>query len=179
LVGAAVPVSFATAEAMMLTRMKAAFFIVWLGLSFFSPLMLEVVGRRYLLQESARAAVWQIVAGLAWFVVSSRAIGFGTLLRSPKGIGGLLFCAALVGWYAGLLAIRLVNCLGDSSEPQQASIANLDSTAWRGMTVVTISAPSPGVMFACPNDTWAAGEAAGKRLFVHVGRLGLLWGELR
>jgi hypothetical protein len=142
------------AKAMMLTRMRAAFFIGWFGLSFFGPLMLESVGRRYLLQESTREAGWQIVAGLAWLVVSSRAFGFGRLRRSPKEIVGLVFCAALAGWYAGLLAIRLVNCLGDSSEPQQASIANLDSTAWRGMTVVTISAPSPGVMFACPNDTW-------------------------
>jgi hypothetical protein len=164
---------------MALTVLKGAFFIVWFGLPIFCASALQPFGRRYILQDGAGWVLWAIVAGLAWFLLTLLIPGIATVFRSPKMTVLLVFWAALTGWWAGLLAIRLVNCAADSSEARQASIAKVDWTAWRGMAVVTISAPSPGVAFPCPNEAWIEGEAAGKRFFVHKGRLGLLWGELR
>jgi hypothetical protein len=167
---------------MRLTLLKSAFFIVWFGLPIFSASWLEVVGQKYILQESGREVVWESLAAATWLLVTLLIPGMATLLRWPRVILVilfLLFWAETAGGYAGGLAICLINCVGDSSEPQLASIAKIDRLGVRRMTIVTISAPWPGVVFPCPNEAWLRGEAAGKRFFVHKGRLGLLWGELR
>ena len=161
------------------TLVRVALFVVWFGLPILCACTLEVLGRDYILQDGRAWIVWAIVAALAWFLLTLLIPGIATVFRSPKMTALLVFWASLTGWWTGLLAIRLVNCVADSSEPQQASIAKVDWNTWRGMAVVTISAPSPGIAFPCPKETWRDGEAAGKRFFVHRGRLGLLWGELR
>jgi len=167
---------------MKLTLLTAAFFVVWFGLPIFSASGLQVVGRKYILQESGREVVWEAFAAATWLLVTLLIPGMATLLRWPRVILVilcLLFWAAAAGGYAGGLAICLINCVGDSSEPQLASIAKIDRLGVRMTTIVTIAAPRPGVVFPCPNEAWVQGEAAGKRFFVHKGRLGLLWGELR
>jgi hypothetical protein len=164
---------------MKLTLLNGIFFVVWFGSPILCANAMEVIDRKYILQDGGGWVIWAIVAALAWFLLTLLIPGIATVFRSPKMTIALVFWAALTGHWAGLLAIRLVNCAADSSEAQQASIAKVDWTAWRQMAVVTISSPSPGVAFPCPNEAWREGEAEGKRFFVHKGRLGLLWGELR
>jgi hypothetical protein len=161
-----------------LTALKIALAVGWFGMPIFCAMTLQAVGSKYLLQEGGRPVLWGVAAGVTWFLVSLLIPGFFTLVRSPKVLLMLVLWAALTGWYAGLLAIRVVNCVADRSEAVPAAIAKIDGTV-RMMTLVTIADPSPGVVLACPRATWVEGETAGKRLFVHTGRLGLLWGELR
>jgi hypothetical protein len=162
-----------------MTALKGAFAVGWLGLPIFCAMVLEVVERNYILQENGRSALWIAAAAGVWLLLSLLIPGsVARLLHSPKAILMLVFWAAMTGWSAGLLAIHLVNCAADSSEARPATIAKIDRTV-RMVTVVTIADPSPGVVFSCPRAAWLEGEVAGKRFFVHTGRLGLLWGELR
>ncbi len=158
------------------TAVNAAMFVGWFGLPILCAMALMFVGSRYILQESG-GVLWGLCTGVLWLAVALLIPGLGTaLLPSPKVALAFVFWAAVAGWYAGLLAIRVVNCAGDRSEALPAKIAKVDGSI-RGMTVVTIGEPYPGTVFECPKEAWLSGEAAGKRFFVHRGRLGLLWGE--
>ena len=101
-----------------------------------------------------------------------------TWLRSPKHILVFILWAALTGWIVGQLTLCLVNCVADPSEARLASISKIDRKE-RRVVDVTISEPYPGVTFCIQKNAWYEGEFAGKRFFVHMGRLGLVWGELR
>lgn len=149
----------------------------WFGLPILCAIALQFFGSRYIAQDTG-GFLWGVCAGVLWLAVALLMPGLAAaLLRSPKMALGVLGWAALAGWYAGMLTILLVNCGGDGSVGRPATIAKIDRTK-KQMTVVTIGEPYPGTVFRCPQATWLAGEAAGKRFFVHRGRLGLLWGEL-
>ncbi len=160
------------------TVARAALLLGWFAFPLVCAVALTFVGSRYILQETGWL-LWGLGTGGLWLAVTLVILPglAAALLRAPKEAFAFVGWAALTGWYAGMLAIRLVDCVGDGSDASPAVIAKIGRAG--RMTEVTIGEPYPGTAFSCPHTTWLAGEASGKRFFVHRGRLGLLWGELR
>ena len=77
----------------------------------FCAMALKVASGVYILQEGGHWPVWVVAGAVAWSLLTLLVPGLATMLRSPKAIAMFVFWAALTGWYTGLLAFRLVNCV--------------------------------------------------------------------
>jgi hypothetical protein len=126
---------------------------------------------RWWLSSLGAAVVYAILA-IAFFLRASTG--------SPTHWVGLVLAVAFLSWVAGCgagpLVLRLANCAWDPSPAEEATV----DTVTRSMRYVRvrISAPYPGAEFVCPDAAWTLSDLK-SRFFVHRGRLGVLWGEVK
>lgn len=158
--------------------MTLALFLVW----FFSPiplaLGLEYLQGRWMLQDSALQWPFMLGAAAVWFIV-----GAGPYLWSVREglewrlVAMVLGWAALTGWYAGPIAMNVVNHRGHAERrPTEFHPVGHSKQLF---SLAAGDAALDGVTFTCASTQWGARERGGRAPGrVARGRLGLWWGEL-
>jgi hypothetical protein len=166
---------------------KIVLFVAWILVPLIGMLLLQLPGWIYADDDRRLPLFWKhidLIAGLCWAFYF-----LAMLLSSPhfdfkhqdvRSLGGIAFFMLFFSWVAcgsiGGLVLGLFNCAADRSEGQEATIKDIKGEG-REVTF-RIEVPFPAA-FTCGQGKMNRGYGAGRRFFVHPGRLGAVWGEFR
>ncbi len=152
--------------------------ILWLLLPVASAVAWHVVSDRLILQDSWRR--WIAVGGAAVVYAALGLWLFGWRVPGGARAGWFLIAwALLAGYYAGPLALALVNSAADHSSPRTVLLEDAGARL-RALTRLRAIAPDlAGVTFTCSRRAWQAARTGDGRGGVPAalrrGRLGILW----